>query len=333
VADLGSNGRDAVQLAVERKNHEGGIAGRPVELRIKDDAQNPEMARAAVQELIAEDVAAIVGPMTSAMGQAVAPIVTAHEVLMVSPTVTTEALSGIDDFFFRVCSTTRLFATRNAEYQLKQNRMHRVAAAYDEGNRVFSENWLENFAKTFSAGGGAIVARVPFTSGSDVLFMDLAQQLLGSGADGVLIIANSVDSALLCQQIRKLDAAIPITLSDWGASERLVELGGRAVEGITVIQTFDRNNTNPRYLAFRDAFMERYHREPGFAGVYAYDATQVIFEALARRTEGQNLKQAVLSIRKFEGLQSTFQFDAYGDVKRPHSSISIVKNGQFVVLE
>ena len=49
---------------------------------------------------------------------------------MVSPTVTTEALSGIDDFFFRVCSTTRLFATRNAEYQLKQNRMHRVAAAY-----------------------------------------------------------------------------------------------------------------------------------------------------------------------------------------------------------
>jgi branched-chain amino acid transport system substrate-binding protein len=333
VADLGSIGRDGVQLAVEIKNKEGGIRGRPVELLIKNDEQNPEVARKVVRELIAEGASAIVGPMTSAMGLAVVPIVNQHKVLMVAPTVTTQALSGIDDFFFRVTSTAQLFASKNAVYQLKQNRMHRVAAAYDVGNRSFSVNWLENFEKTLVAGDGEIVARIEFNSGTDILYMDLARRMLDSDPDGVLVIANSVDSALLCQQIRKLDASVPITLSDWGASERLMELGGQAVEGVTVIQTFDRNSTTPRYLEFRKAYFNRYNREPGFAGVHAFDAANVVMEALEKRKEGQSLKAAVLSIREFDGLQSSFRIDDFGDVQRSHASISVVRDGRFVVLE
>ena len=53
-----------------------------------------------------------------------------------------------------------------------------------------------------------------------------------------------------------------------------------AMEGVTVIQTFDREDTNPPYQKFRSEYMERYQREPGFPGVYAWDATQVILTAL-----------------------------------------------------
>ena len=331
-ADLGVAGRDSVQLAIEERNQAGGISGRRVQLIVKDDEQDPEIAKRVAQELINEGVAAIIGPMTSAMGAVVAPIADQAKILLVSPTVTTEELSGKDDHFFRVSSTTREFARRTALYQLKTNRMRRVAAVYDLGNRAFSENWLKNFTEAF-AQGGQVVLTLGFQVGNDTTFLSIAQELLADDVDGVLIIANSMDSALLCQQIRKLDARIPIVLSDWGGTERLLELGGKAVEGVNVVQTFDRNSSAPRYQAFCQTYLERFHREPGFPGVYSYDATTVVLDALSQRQGEQSLKETVLAVRTFEGLQSSFSFDDYGDVKRPHISIGIVRDGHFLVVE
>ncbi|HAA04204.1 MAG TPA: ABC transporter substrate-binding protein [Syntrophobacteraceae bacterium] len=331
-ADLGVSGRDAVQLAVEQCNEAGGVTGRRVQLIVKDDEQQPDVARQVVQELVDEGVAVIIGPMTSGMGVAVSPIADQAKILLMSPTVTTEELSGKDDYFFRVSSTTREFARRTALYQLKTNRMRRVAAVYDLGNRAFSENWLKNFTEAFAA-GGQVVLTLGFEVGNETTFKKVAGELFSVEADGILIIANSMDSALLCQHIRRLDAKIPIVLSDWGGTERLLELGGKAVEGVNVVQTFDRNSTAPLYQAFRQTYLERFHREPGFPGVYAYDATNVVLESLKHRKSGQSIKETVLAIRNFEGLQSTFSFDDYGDVKRPHISISVVRDGRFLVVE
>ena len=333
VADLGLSGRDAVQLIVEQINSSGGITGRKIELHIKDDKQQPEVARQAVNELINEVVVAIIGPMTSDMAVAVTPLLNEARVLNVSPTVTTQQLSGLDDYFFRVSSTTREYATRSARYQIKSDNMRRIAAAYDLNNRSFTENWLENFTKSFTADGGQIITATGFKTDDNKTLLETARELLAPKPDGVLIIANSMDSALLCQQIRKIAPDMRITLADWGATERLLELGGKAVEGVTVVQTFDRENPAPRYQAFREAYIKRYDREPGFPGVYAYDATEVILTALRAQKRGKTLKETILALRKFEGLQGEFSFDDYGDVMRSNASISVVRDRKFVVVD
>ena len=61
---------------------------------------------------------------------------------------------------------------------------------------------------------------------------------MADSPDGILIIANPMDSALLCQQIRKANPSIKITLSNWSATGRFTELGGRAVEGVTMPTVF-----------------------------------------------------------------------------------------------
>lgn len=149
----------------------------------------------------------------------------------------------------------------------------------------------------------------------------------------MILVANSMDSAMICQQIRKIDSAIPISLADWGATERLLELGGNAVEGVTVVQTFDRDSQVPGYQQYRRIFMDRYQREPGFPGVFAYDAAQVIITALRNRRKDQSLRAAILSQRQFDGLQGETRFDKFGDVERSNASISIVQNRKFVVIE
>ena len=54
---------------MDQCNRAGGIKGRKIELIMKDDQQNPEMARKAVRELISEGVVAIIGPGTSENGR------------------------------------------------------------------------------------------------------------------------------------------------------------------------------------------------------------------------------------------------------------------------
>jgi len=333
VADSGISGRDAAQLAVEQCNQTGGIAGRRVRLIIKDDQQQPDVARQRAGELVSEGVAAIIGPMTSDMAVTVTPIANEGKVVLMSPTATTEALSGKDDYFLRVASTSGNYADRSAGYLIKSGKMRRVAAAYDLGNASFSRYWVDNFRMSFSKRGGEVIATVGFRAEGDRTFLEIARELLAAQPDGVVIVANSMDSALFCQQIRKIDSRIGIFLSDWGGTERLLELGGKAVEGVTVVQAFDRASQAPRYQTFRKAYLDRFKREPGFPGVNTYDAIQVVFTALRSQKPGQDLKEAILSLNRFTGLQSEFGFNRFGDAQRPQASISIVQNQQFVVLE
>ncbi len=329
VADLGIAGRNGALLAVELRNQAGGLAGREVELIVRDDEQNPEVAERVTRELIARGVAAIVGPMTSVIAMRMVPIANEAGMLLMSPTVATDDLSHQDDYFFRVSSSTREYATKIALYQ---QRSLRVAAAYDLGNQAYTVSWLHDFRDTLAKNGGAVIRALGFKSGGDTFFLPIARDLLAAQPDKVLIVANAVDSALLCQQIRKLDARVPIVIAEWGATEQLVELGGRAVEGVTVTQFFDRDSTNPRYRAFRQLYWDRFGQEPGFAGTAGFDAANVVMDALAERRSGQSLKETIRAVRRFEGVQNPLYFDDHGDTKR-ETFVSVVRDGQFVKVE
>ena len=107
VADLGTSSLNGAVLAVEQCNAAGGVAGRPVELIVRDDGQNSGAARQAVKELIDAKVEAIVGHVTSSMSMASITQANEAKLVMISPTVTTAELSGKDDYFFRVLNATR----------------------------------------------------------------------------------------------------------------------------------------------------------------------------------------------------------------------------------
>ena len=329
VADLGIGGRNGVALAIEMRNKSGGVNGRPVELIVEDDKQDTEIAKRAVGRLIAQKVHAIIGPMTSTMAMTALPLINEARITTISPTVSSAKLSGLDDYFLRVITPTTKYARKGAEYHFKTQGQRRVAAAYDLRNKDYTETWLADYGKAFSALGGEIVTAEPYESGDHMDFAQLAERLLKPSPDAVLIIANSVDTAMLAQQLRKRNPHVLITTSEWAATERLTELGGRAVEGMVIAQFLDRDSRQPAYVAFRNAYVERFALEPGFAGITGFDAANVALDALAEQKAGQTLKQTILERRVFAGAQSEIRFDPYGDAVR-ETYMTIIRNGTFV---
>lgn len=331
VADLGEAGRNGFQLAIEQANAAGGIDGRRIEGVIKDDAQDAERAARATEELAAAKVAAIIGPMTSAMADPVLAVASRAGIPVISPTATTSVLSGKDDFFLRVISDNADYSALSARYHFEKNGVRRVAAVFDTRNRAFTESWLAGFRKVFTALGGTMVAEIPFASGDDADYAGLLKQLLASGPDAVVIVASAVDAARFAQQAQH-QAKRPILVAvEWAATERLIELGGRAVDGMFVAQFFDRNDRSPEYVRFRQAYLQRFNSPPGFASVAGYDAAQAVIEALARG-KGLPLKQALLERGPFSGAQQPFSFDRFGDARRK-TFITVVRDGRFVVLD
>jgi branched-chain amino acid transport system substrate-binding protein len=331
VTDLGIGGLNGVKLAVEQRNAAGGIKGRPIELIEADDQQEAESARKAMTRLIGFKVAAVIGPMTSAMAIAAVPLANQAHVVMISPTATTADLSGLDDYFFRVIPATSSFVKTSAEHHFNTLGLRRLRLVYDLRNRSYTESWLKDFNQTFAAAGGTLLAPVSFSSSDELDFAGLARNALADKPEGLIILANSVDAAMLSQSIRKLNAKIPLGTSEWAATERLIELGGKDVEGISVAQFHDRNAKQPVYQAFRQAYVSRFKQEPGFAGLFAFDAANVVFEALENKSTGQSLKDKLLSQGSFSGTQRRITFDRNGDTQGETFIVSI-QNGAYVPL-
>lgn len=332
VTDLGIGGLNGTRLAVELRNKAGGIRGRPVELIEADDQQDPDVTRLSLEYLINHKVVAVIGPMTSAVAVVAVPIANREQLVLISPTVTTNELAGIDDYFFRILPATREFVRTNAEHYLKTRGLRRLRLVYDLRNRAYTESWRQDFESAFTAGGAQILAPLSFSSSDDTRFDELAKRALADNPDGLILLANSVDAAMLCQSIRRHHPSITIGTSEWAATERLTEIGGAFVEGITVAQFFNRQSPAPAYQAFRTAYQSRFGREPGYAELFAFDAANVLFAALADQRPNQSLKATLLAHAPFRGAQKLIAFDAAGDVFGRTFMVAI-RNGQFVPLQ
>lgn len=327
-SDLAEAARNGAMLAIEQRNLAGGIRGRTIELTVRDDANDPEIAAKAAAELSASGVQAIIGPITSSMVVAALPSVQKDKVVMITPTATAMQFVGQDDYLFRINAATRDYARAYADFHYRVTALRRIAIAMDVRNRAFTQSWLDEFRPAFTALGGDVTALVTFESADDVSFSTVTDQLLKSRPDGLLFIAGTVDVVRLAQQARRRSPELPLVAVEWAASEKLHELGGAAVEGLHVVESYDRSDRSVRYSEFVAAYRKRFQLEPGYTSVNAYDAATVVLDALTRGRAGQSLKQALLESGPFDGLQQTIAFDRYGDTTRKGYFMTM-HNGRF----
>lgn len=325
-SDIGIASRNAVQMAIDEANDSGGINGRKIELLVRDDFGSAEGGAEAARALVAEKVDAIIGPNLSVVASGMVPVVNEAGIVTVSPTVSSLAFVGKDDYFYRIGSTTRQYASAYADYCMREG-IRRVAMTLDGRNAVFSESWLSEFRKAYEAQGGEVTLAVPFDATVSGDFARAAEVLLDSKPDALIFIANGVDSAQLSQQVRKQDPDIRLFAAEWAASESLFELGGRAIEGLVLLQTYDRYDERPRYVSFRNGYQDRFRSAPGFSSIAAYDGALALLAALS--LEEGDLKATMDMLKPVEGLQQNIEFDAYGDSERIRVFVTAT-DGKFI---
>lgn len=330
-SDLGGPARNGMQLAIEEANANGGIRGRTIQANIKDDKQDPKLAVQMVEELLADKVDVIIGPVTSSIALEVIPVANTAKKVMMGLTVTTSELNGLDDYFLRVLSSTDTHAGYTAQKLYHKAGVRSVTCVYDLRNQSYSQGWIEAFTKRFQEIGGITKNILSFSSQNRDKLLGIADQLLEESPDMIVFVTNAVDAAMLAKLVRDKDAKVKIATSEWAGTERLIELGGAHIEGAYVPQYLDRESRDLDFQRFRSAYKKRFNQEPGFPGMTGYNATHVIISALRDNPDPDSLKQTILRQKQYTGIQGEIVFDQYGDVTS-NTYVTQVQNGIFRVL-
>ncbi len=332
-ASLGIAGRDGALLAVEEANAKSGDPGAPIfTLEAVDDGVGAAAAADAVSALAGKGARAIIGPMTSASAVAAAPVADRLRIPMLSPTASTDELSGRDDYFLRIYPDNRSAAKRLVNEVLREFPAARVAVIYDLGNEAHTQSWANHFQRQLKLGGGSIESSQTFVSGDNPDYTDLAEGAAASPSDCVFLIANAIDSAMIAQRLRAAGSKLPIFASEWSATADLVSTGGAAVDGMVFLNTYDRGSRQSDFVSMSEAFRTRFGYDPGFAAVHAYGMTSMLVRTLSAHPDSQDLRSELLTGQLSTTIQGTTKFDRFGDVALPYYVMTI-EDGQFTRLD
>lgn len=314
---LGVQARNGALLAEEAVNASGGIRGRPLELVVEDDGDDPDRALAVDRELAGLGVVALVGHMSSRSALKAADFADSQRLPLLSPTVSSTLYSGKDDYFFRIIGSNDLMGRTLASYARKAG-FSRVSVVWEEANRSYTETFFRGFKEQFEAEEGRVISDRSFLSKADFDFRSLVNDTLAEKPDAIFVVASSFDTASVCQILQSRKSSLPVLACMWAMTDDLFKFGGRSVDRVIGVMYMDPEFEGEAYRDFCARYQRRYGEPPDFGAVYGYDAVTVMAEALSRahRLDGPSIKEALIASRPVEGLQGSILIDRFGDSSR-----------------
>jgi branched-chain amino acid transport system substrate-binding protein len=316
-------------MAVTDLNNKGGINGEKVVLIIEDSKTDNTAALTAAKKLVEVDgVKVIMGDSWNGTTLTIMPYTNEKKVILISPNSSLDAFTK-DDYMFRLMSRTADLVKPLAKYMIdsgvKTVGIARVTSA-------FTEEHAADFKVEFEKLGGKIVADEKFASpGTDV--RSELTRIKTTNPDVIFDMHNSGPSiGLLISQAKQVGIKAKY-ISTWAAENgALLKQYPKEIEGI--VYPFMYNEADS---ITSKSFADKVRTSGKTADFYiasGYDILNVIAQAeiKAGTTNTDGIKQALLSVKDYDGASGKFSFDSNGDVSR-NIFIKTVKDGAFVRAE
>ena len=284
-ATFGQSTHNGIMLAVDELNAAGGIGGRKIRVVTEDDQSKAEEAANAVTKLISsDDVTAILGEVASSSSLAAAPICQQNKVPMISPSSTNPGVTKVGDYIFRMCFIDTYQGPALARFVANDLKAKRVAI-FTDVRSDYSTGLGKAFEEVFIPLGGAIVARQSYGKGDS----DFRSQLTAFKAakpEVILVPGYYNDVAPLAVQARELGIDVPLVGGDGWESPKLIEIGGRSLDGCLYSNHYHSDDPAPAVKEFVTKYEKRYGAKPDSLAALGYDAMRVLGDAMRRAGPG-----------------------------------------------
>ncbi|HLJ69685.1 MAG TPA: ABC transporter substrate-binding protein [Roseiarcus sp.] len=295
-ASTGKQERAGAELYI--KQHGDTIAGKKIQLVVKDDTGAPDVTKRLAEELIGNDKAKVlIGFGLTPLALAVAPIATAAKVPEVVSAAGTAMITEKSPFIVRTSFTLPQAAQPMAEWCLKNNIHKVVTLVTDYGPGIDAEKW---FAEPFAKGGGTVIEkiRVPLKNPD---FAPFLQRVKDDKPDAVFVFVPSGFGAAFMKEFveRGLDKSgiKLIGTGDVTDDDLLPSMGDAAIGAVTT-HHYSAAHDSPENKAFVADFEKANNgMRPNFMAVGAYDGMALIYHAL-EATKGSTDGQALIDAMK-----------------------------------
>jgi branched-chain amino acid transport system substrate-binding protein len=278
------------------------VAGRRIELIVKDDASSGETGKRLIQELIVNEKVDVIGggltadllPSASLLTEAQKPAV-----IMISSTT---AVVEKSPFFVRTSGTLAQSSAIMADWAIRNGVGKAVTLVSEFAPGLEAE---ETFTNNFKAAGGQIaeVIRVPLRSPD---FAPFLQRVRDAAPQAVFVFIPSAQAATFAKQFaeRGLDKAgiKLIGPGDLTDDEALAGMGD-AMLGAVTAHFYSAAHPSALNKAFADEYQKDNHARVNFMAASGYDGMHVIYEAL-KKTGGATDGKALVAAMKGSAWES-----------------------------
>lgn len=330
LAEYGENFKYSVLMAADKINANGGIRGRKLVVDVQDSKGDPKEAALIAQKFVQDqEILATIGEFSSTSSLAAAPIYERYGLVQLSPTASHPDFAKSGQYMFGIIGTQDAEGPFNAKYIAKKYlKLKSVAAIYV--NNDWGLVTKDRFIDAARAEGIKVTSQQPFFE-TEKDFNAVLTKIRATNPEGIFIAAMYNEAALICRQIKKLGWNVKLMAPSSVFSEKLLEIGGEAVEGLTTNTFFALTDPDPKVQAYISEFRKRAGRNPNLHAASAYDSALLLAEAI--RKAGFNrkaIRDQLAQTKNFPGITGKITFTPVGDVVRKYK-ILVVENGQWVV--
>src|SRR3981081_2521481 len=292
-ASTGKQIEAAVKLY--QRQHGTTVAGKKIEVILKDDAAVPDNTKRIAQELIVNDkVNFIAGFGVTPAALAAAPLATQAKVPEIVMAAGTSIITERSPYIVRTRLTLGPWSTIIGDWAAK-NGIKKVATLtsdYAPGNDA-----LNFFKQNFTAGGGEIVeeVKVPLANPD---FAPFLQRMKDAKPDAMFVFVPAGQGGNFMKQYaeRGLTGIKVIGPRDVLDDDLLNGMGDAALGAVTA-HLYSAAHPSAMNKDFVAAYKKAFASRPGFMAVSGYDGIHLIYEAL-KKTGGKTDGDALVEARK-----------------------------------
>jgi branched-chain amino acid transport system substrate-binding protein len=297
-ASTGKQIDNAVKLYM--KQHGDTVAGKKIEVILKDDGALPDKTKTAAQELIVnEKVNVIAGFGVTPAALAAAPLATQGKIPEIVMAAGTSIITEKSPYIARTSFTLPQSSTIIGDWAVK-NGIKKVATLtsdYAPGNDA-----LASFKEHFTAGGGEIVeeVKVPLANPD---FAPFLQRMKDAKPDAVFVFVPAGQGGNFMKQYaeRGLDkAGIKVIGPGDVMDDDLLNGMGDAALGAVTAHIYSAAHPSQANKDFVAAYKKEFNQRPGFMAVGGYDGIHLIYEALNKtggNADGDKLVEAMKGMK------------------------------------
>ncbi|HLK83522.1 MAG TPA: ABC transporter substrate-binding protein [Xanthobacteraceae bacterium] len=279
------------------QQHGDTVAGRKIQLIVRDDATSPEAAKRLAQELIVNDKVEIIGAGITPSALTIAPLVTEAKI----PTVVMVSGASItvdrSPYMVRTSFTLGQSSLVIADWAIRNGAKKIVTIVNDWAPGLESEATFKD--RILKSGGVQIVEsmRVPLANPDFAPFLQRARDL---APDTIFAYMPGNQSGIFAKQFveRGMDKS-GIRLIGPGDLTDDDELPGMsdAVLGLVTALHYSALHDSPLNKTYVRDFEAAYGKRPNFVSLGGYDGMHLIYEAL-KKTGGKTDGDAMLAAMK-----------------------------------
>ncbi|WP_066067474.1 branched-chain amino acid ABC transporter substrate-binding protein [Neobacillus soli] len=329
-----TDGKDmlnAMKMAVEKINSDGGVLKKKIKLEVADDGCDPQMATTAANKLVSKKVVAIVGGYCSGSTLPASGVFHNANIPMIVAAANSSELpkQGYDTLFL-INGLVPDQAKSGADY-FKDKGAKNIAIIHD--NSAYAKDLADFAKKSVEENGGKVIAFEAINP-EEKDFGSLMTKLKSLKPDGTYFTGYYAAGGLMLKQFKQKGVSGSFMVGDGSYSPDIIDIAGSEEANDLLVTATPTANFIPGAEEFVKNYKSKYNNlSPGPFSALSYNGMNLLVDALKRAnsTDQDKIKKALKETKAFEGIGQVIEFSDKNTLNQSNFHVMKVVGGKFTL--